>query len=79
VTPVLVLTGILVLLVVAFVWFFLYSRTPAWGDSEVRRSVLRLLVIVGPMLGMHYQPPRPEPPAVTTPAAGEDDERMQRG
>jgi hypothetical protein len=64
---VIVLSAILLVLVVGFVTFFFYSRTQEWGDSEVRRSFLQMLVVVGPLLGMHYKEPRPTPPAVTTP------------
>lgn len=73
-TAVILLAGVLSVLVVGFVAFFLYSRTPAWGESEVRKSALRTLVVLGPIFGMHYRAPRPTPPAVTTPAADDDDD-----
>jgi hypothetical protein len=64
---VIVLAALLAILVCAFVAFYFHSRTPEWGDSELRRSVLRMLVVIGPLWGMHYQEPRPELPVVTTP------------
>jgi hypothetical protein len=78
-TATLILAGVLLVLVAVFLVFFLYSRTPEWGESEMRKSVLRMLVIVGPMLGMHYKPPRPTPPAVTTPKDDENDDRFPKG
>ena len=54
-------------MVAVFVWFFFYSRTLAWGNSETRRAVLRMLVVIGPIFGMRYQEPRPEPPTIATP------------
>jgi len=71
-TAVVILSVVLALLVAGFVAFFLYSRTLAWGESEVRKSALRTLMIVGPIFGMHYKAPRPVPPAVTTPGGEED-------
>ena len=35
-----VLGAILLVLVVAFVLFYRHSRTPEWGDSEFRKSML---------------------------------------
>ncbi len=63
-----VLVAILAVLTLAFLAFYFYSRTPEWGDSEVRKSVLRMLVVIGPLWGMRYQEPHHEIPAVTTPA-----------
>lgn len=56
----------------AFLLFYRHSRTPEWGESELRKSVLRMLVVVGPIFGMRYTPPRPAPPAVTAPHDGDD-------
>jgi len=67
VAPLIVLSAVFVVLLGAFLWFYLYSRTPAWGDSETRKAVLRVLVVIGPAFGMHYRPPRPEPPTISTP------------
>jgi hypothetical protein len=62
---------IFAVLLAAFLWFYFYSRTVAWGESETRRAVLRMLVVIGPIFGMRYQAPRPEPPTISTP--GSDD------
>ena len=62
-----VMAGVLAVLVAGFIAFYLHSRTPEWGESEVRKSVLRMLVVIGPLWGMRYQEPRPALPAVTTP------------
>src|SRR5205807_1044752 len=51
----------LVAMLIAFLWFYGYSRTPEWGDSETRKAVLRMLIVIGPIFGMHYRAPRPEP------------------
>ena len=76
-TTLIVMAVILAVLIVAFLWFYIYSRTLAWGESETRRAVLRVLVMVGPIFGMHYKPPRPEPPTISTPA--NDDAPAVRG
>ncbi|MBV8194487.1 MAG: hypothetical protein JOY80_03070 [Candidatus Dormibacteraeota bacterium] len=62
-----VFAAIFGVLLIAFVWFYLYSRTLAWGESETRQAVLRMLVVIGPIFGMHYRKPRPEPPTISTP------------
>ncbi|MGO8686048.1 MAG: hypothetical protein ACLQT7_02510 [Candidatus Dormibacteria bacterium] len=69
-----VMAAILAVLAIAFSAFYRHSRTPEWGDSELRKSVLRMLVVIGPLWGMRYQEPRPTPPAVTTP--GDDHEPL---
>ena len=63
-----VMALVLALLVAAFLWFYLYSRTVAWGQSETRRAMLRMMVVIGPIFGMRYREPRPEPPTISTPA-----------
>ena len=63
-----VLSVVFALLVVAFLWFYLYSRTLAWGQSETRQAFLRVMVVIGPMFGVRYKEPRPEPPTIATPA-----------
>jgi hypothetical protein len=80
------LSAVFVVLLGAFLWFYVYSRTPAWGDSETRKAVLRMLVVIGPVFGMHYKPPRPEPPTISTPGPdiepalpGVVDGRQRRG
>lgn len=67
-----VLSAVLAILVIAFVWFFFYSRTLAWGQSETRQAFLRVMVGIGPMFGVRYKEPRPEPPTIATPAKQED-------
>ena len=62
-----VLAAILAVMVLAFIAFYRYSRTPEWGDSDVRKAALELLVSIGPLWGMHFKAPRPELPTVTTP------------
>ena len=64
-----VLAAILAVMVLAFIAFFRYSRTPEWGASDVRKAALELLVSIGPFWGMHFKAPRPELPTVTTPGA----------
>ena len=58
-TTVIVLAIVLAVMVIAFVWFYFYSRTLAWGESETRKAMLRMLIVVGPIFGMHYKEPRP--------------------
>lgn len=69
---VIVMASVLAVLVAVFLWFFFYSRTLAWGESETRRAVLRMLVVIGPIFGMRYREPRPEPPTISTPARDPD-------
>jgi hypothetical protein len=71
-TAVIIMASILAVIVVAFVAFYLHSRTPEWGDSEVRKSVLRVLVLIGPLWGMRYREPHHDIPAVTTPKGDGD-------
>jgi hypothetical protein len=65
------LSAVLSVMLGAFIWFYTYSRTPRWGDSETRKAVLRVLVMIGPVFGMHYRPPRPEPPTISAPGPDE--------
>ena len=62
-----VLAAILAAMVLAFIAFYRYSRTPEWGDSDVRKAALGILVSIGPLWGMHFKAPRPELPTATTP------------
>lgn len=66
-SAVIIMASILAVVVIAFVAFYLHSRTPEWGESEVRKSVLRVLVMIGPLWGMRYREPHHDVPAVTTP------------
>jgi hypothetical protein len=67
-----VMSVIFVVLLIAFLWFYYYSRTPDWGDSETRKAMLRMLIVIGPIFGMHYDKPRPEPPTISTPGGDEE-------
>jgi hypothetical protein len=62
-----ILVAILAAMVAAFIAFYRYSRTPEWGDSDIRKAALELLVSIGPFWGMHFKAPRPELPTVITP------------
>ena len=66
-SPAIVLAIILGAMVVAFVAFYLYSRKPEWGDSEVRKTMFRMMVIISPLWGMHYREPYAEIPVAATP------------
>jgi hypothetical protein len=57
---------LLVVLAAGFLTFYRHSRTPEWGDSGTRKAVLRMMVVIGPIFGMHYREPRPDLPAVTS-------------
>jgi hypothetical protein len=70
--PLIVLSVVFVLLLGGFLWFYFYSRTLAWGDSETRKAMLRMLVVIGPIFGMHYRPPKPEVPTISAPGPDED-------
>ena len=65
---VIVMACVLALMLGGFLWFYLYSRTLAWGESDTRKAVLRVLMVMGPIFGMHYKEPRPEIPTISTPA-----------
>ena len=66
-TGIIVLSAVLVVLLIGFVWFYVYSRTLAWGESDTRKALLNMMIVVGPIFGMHYKEPRPEPPTISTP------------
>jgi hypothetical protein len=72
VTGLIVLSAVLLALLVAFLWFYWYSRTPEWGHSETRKAVLRMLVVIGPIFGMHYTAPKPEVPTISAPGPTDD-------
>lgn len=75
---VIVLSAVLVVMIGAFAWFYFYSRTLAWGDSETRKALLNLMVVVGPIFGSHYRREPPEPPTLSAPAVDDDDDRPAR-
>jgi hypothetical protein len=65
--PAIVLSVILVAMVVGLVAFYRHAGTPEWWESELRMSLARGLLTIGPIFGMHFKAPRPELPAVATP------------
>jgi hypothetical protein len=69
---IIVLSVLLAFLLIVFLWFYLYSRTLAWGQSETRRAFLRMMVVIGPIFGVRYKEPRPEPPSIATPARDQE-------
>ena len=66
-TALIVLGAVLVAMVVAFVLFYRHSRTPEWGDSEFRKSMLGMMVAIAPLWGMRYKEPHHELPTVQAP------------
>ena len=75
---VIVLIGILVMMIAVFAWFYLYSRTLAWGQSDTRKALLNMMVVIGPIFGNHYRRDPPEIPSVSAPATDDEDERPDR-
>lgn len=59
----------LVVLLVAFILFYRHSRTPEWGDSEFRKSMLGMMVAIAPLWGMRYKEPHHELPTVSAPGS----------
>ena len=74
-----VLGAILLALVVAFILFYRHSRTPEWGDSEFRKSMLGMMVAIAPLWGMRYKEPHHELPTVSAPGSEQDPCRCVRG
>jgi hypothetical protein len=73
VVVIIILSVVLGVMLLAFLWFYWYSRTLAWGESETRKAFLRMLIVVGPIFGMHYREPHPEHPTIATPKPREED------
>ena len=71
-TGIIVLSAVLVVLLIGFVWFYVYSRTLAWGESDTRKALLNMMIVVGPIFGMHYKKDPPEPTSISAPRS--DDE-----
>jgi hypothetical protein len=71
---VIVLSAVVVAMVVVFFWFYMYSRTPAWGQSDTRKAMLNMMIVVGPIFGMHYRKDPPEPTSISAPGADDDDD-----
>jgi hypothetical protein len=68
---VIVLSAVLVAMIVVFAWFYFYSRTLAWGQSETRKAFLNMMVVIGPIFGSHYRREPPEPPSISAPGTDE--------
>jgi hypothetical protein len=75
---IIVLSAVLVVMIAVFAWFYFYSRTPAWGQSDTRKALLNVMVVVGPIFGSHYRREPPEIPSVSAPAADDEDEPPAR-
>jgi hypothetical protein len=75
---VIVITAVLVVMVVVFAWFYFYSRTPAWGQSDTRKALLNMMIVVGPIFGNHYRREPPELPSVSAPGLDEADDAPAR-
>jgi hypothetical protein len=71
---VIVLSAVVVVMLVVFIWFYLYSRTPAWGQSETRKAMLNMMIAVGPLFGMHYRRDPPEPTSISAPGGDDEDD-----
>jgi hypothetical protein len=72
---VIVLSAVVVAMLVVFFWFYLYSRTPAWGQSDTRKAMLNMMIVVGPIFGMHYKKEPPEPTSISAPAQDDEDDK----
>jgi hypothetical protein len=75
---ILVLSAVIVVMIVIFAWFYFYSRTPAWGQSDTRKALLDMIVVVGPIFGQHYRREPPEIPSISAPGADDGDEPPAR-
>jgi hypothetical protein len=75
---VIVVSAVLVVMVAVFAWFYFYSRTTAWGQSDTRKALLNMMIVVGPIFGNHYRREPPEPPSVSAPAPDEADDMPAR-
>jgi hypothetical protein len=75
---VIILSAVVLVMIAVFTWFYFYSRTIAWGQSETRKALLNMMVVVGPLFGMHYRRDPPEPPSISAPGADDDDDRPAR-
>jgi hypothetical protein len=75
---VVVLIAVLVVMIAVFAWFYLYSRTLAWGQSDTRKALLNMMVVIGPIFGNHYRREPPEVPSVSAPAPDDEDDLPAR-
>jgi drug/metabolite transporter (DMT)-like permease len=71
---VIVLSAIVVVMLAGFLWFYMYSRTLAWGQSDTRKALLNMMIVVGPIFGMHYKKEPPEPTSISAPAQDDEDD-----
>ena len=72
---VVVLSAVVVTMLVVFFWFYIYSRTPAWGQSDTRKAMLNMMIVVGPIFGMHYKKEPPEPTSISAPAQDDEEDK----
>jgi len=75
---VIVLSAVLVAMLVLFGWFYFYSRTIAWGQSDTRKALLNVMVMIGPIFGSHYRREPPEIPSISAPGPEDEDDRPAR-
>jgi hypothetical protein len=75
---VIVISAVFVLMVAVFAWFYFYSRTLAWGQSDTRKALLNMMIVVGPIFGNHYRREPPEVPSVSAPAPDDADDTAAR-
>lgn len=75
---VIVLSGVVVAMIVVFAWFYFYSRTLAWGQSDTRKALLNMMVVIGPIFGSHYRREPPEPPSISAPGTDEAEDAPAR-
>jgi hypothetical protein len=75
---VIVVSVVVVVMIVVFAWFYFYSRTIAWGQSDTRKALLNMMVVIGPIFGNHYRREPPEIPTISAPGPDDDEERPAR-
>ena len=49
-----------------------------FGRAIMRKTLLNLMVVVGPIFGNHYRREPPEVPSVSAPGPDDDDDRPVR-
>jgi len=79
VTVLIVLGAVLVVLVAAFIAFYRHSKTPEWGDSDFRKSMLGMMVAIAPLWGMRYKEPHHELPTVSAPGSEQESLPVREG
>ena len=75
---VIIVSAVFVLMVAVFAWFYFYSRTTAWGQSDTRKALLNMMVVVGPIFGNPYRREPPELPRVSAPGPDDTDDQPAR-